>query len=159
MTPVFEKQVEELKSLRAGNDAEAVSKAEKELYSEAVRFLCGFCAGSLRVFEKDLERMTEEIGKRLLRPENLRTVRNLLLEQGDAAALDDFVAEQFDETAAFYDEYFSDHVIEKDGLPYSELNGMYWDEASKCWWREDDGVFTISSFMPYKGTPLKIVPT
>ena len=159
MTPLFEKEVENLKALRARNDADAVSKAEKDLYAEAARFLVGFCAGGLLFFEKDLERMTKEVGKRILSKENLRTIRRLLIEQGDCAAFDDFAARLFDETVEFYDEYFSEHVIEKVGLPYSELHEMYWDEESQCWWRRDGGTITTTSFMPYKGTPLKIVPT
>ena len=91
--------------------------------------------------------------------DDLRTIRRLLIEQGDCAAFEDFAARLFDETVEFYDEYFSEHVIEKDGLPYSELHEMYWDEESQCWWRRDGGTITTTSFMPYKGTPLKIVPT
>jgi hypothetical protein len=159
MMPLIDarKRLDELEALKGTADKATLIEAKKNLAWDALVQLFEIAVAPLRFYEQDAESAGRILKSDLINDEVAAEVYNRLVRDGDVDAYEEYVASKCEDAQRFYAKYFFRHVIEKDGLPYSTILEMWWNDEAKIWERQKDGVFEATCFMPYQGTPLKVV--
>ena len=155
----FERELQNIETLKRTAGKEDVRKAKHELLMQAMKWMFAFSTDLFLFYKEDAAKASSYLVRNIVNSDTAKEVYRRLIKEKSVDSYEEYVLDMRRKAEIFYDRYFSRFIIEKDGVPYSEIRDMYWDENGKCWWsRDEKGRYLVSDFMPYHGTPLKLKP-
>lgn len=146
---VYEKELQEITAYAKTGMRTEEKNAKKTLLEDAIVFLYRCCVSGMRFYKEDISSMQRVFQSDILNAETYQHVYRLLLMEGNPSKFEDYVAEKTEDARRIYAKYFSKHIKIENGIPYSEILNMYWDQETETWGRTEDSMVIFTMFMPY----------